>query len=477
MEKIFLIFVVMVCIAVASFAQISTDGSLGPAVNLTGPNYTIGQDLGKRAGNNLFHSFQDFNINTGESATFTADAAIQRVISRVTGGNISNIDGLLRSTIPNADFFLVNPAGVMFGPNTAIDINGSFSVSTADFLRFGDDNQFFSQPLENEVLSTEAPIAYGFLGAEIGDITFDQSQLAVKEGESISVVGGDIDASGSRQEASAGNINIVSVESEGEVMINNSESGLARFDIGAFMKFGKISLTDGSEINVDGEGGGAVTILGENLTLDESAITSTTTGENSGENMDIELTGSLTLLRGATILSSTEGTGDGGNISISANSIMIDSQGVAPTRITAETHLVEGGGKGGDVSINTVEFQVVNGGNIGVITLGSGDGGTLGITAETVLVDRRNSPFFTDIVAGTELNEDGGKGGDISIDTVVLLVINGGEISVPSIGSGDGGTLTIKADSIMIDRQNSQFFTGITAGTLLGKGGDIFIFR
>ena len=298
-------------------AQIITDGSLGPAVELTGENVNIGEELGKRAGNNLFHSFQDFNINIGQSATFTGDATIERVISRVTGGNVSNIDGLLRSTIPNADFFLVNPAGVMFGPNTTIDISGSFSVSTADFLRFGDDNQFFSQPLENEVLSTEAPTAYGFLGADIVTITFDQSQITVNKNATISVIGGDIDASASLLKAPAGSINIVSVDSEGEAEIRSSEVGPRDLVIQSFSDLDHISLTNGSEINVNGEGGGSVTIRGENLTLAASSIISTTTGSRLGKNIDIELTGSLEILSGAGIVSLTESTGDAGNIRIS----------------------------------------------------------------------------------------------------------------------------------------------------------------
>ena len=132
-------------------AQISTDGSLGaPAQVLNGPGFTIGQDFGKRAGNNLFHSFQEFNIKFGESVTFTGDADLQRVISRVTIGHDSNINGLLKSTIPNADFFLINPAGVVFAPIATINPCGAFLVPTADYLKFEVDETFYLQPLEND---------------------------------------------------------------------------------------------------------------------------------------------------------------------------------------------------------------------------------------------------------------------------------------------------------------------------------------
>jgi len=81
-------------------AEIATDGSLGSRVNLNAPDYQITQDLGKRTGNNLFHSFDSFNIYRGESATFSGDNGISNVISRVTGGESSTIDGIFRNTIP-----------------------------------------------------------------------------------------------------------------------------------------------------------------------------------------------------------------------------------------------------------------------------------------------------------------------------------------------------------------------------------------
>ena len=58
-------------------------------------------------------------------------------------------------------------------------------------------------------------------------------------------------------------------------------------------------------------------------------------------------------------------------------------------------------------------------------------------------------------------------------------MVNGGEISVPTFGHGDGGTLTVTANTINVDSQNSQFFTGFSAQNQfvdsVGKGGDISI--
>jgi haemagglutination activity domain len=83
--------------------QMVLDGSLGRRGPLRGPDYVIPAEVGRIRGGNLFHSFQQFNVGTRESATFTGPASIANILSRVTGGQQSSIDGLLRSEIPGAN--------------------------------------------------------------------------------------------------------------------------------------------------------------------------------------------------------------------------------------------------------------------------------------------------------------------------------------------------------------------------------------
>src|SRR5262245_64959673 len=101
----------------ASHAQITLDGSLGPRGALTGPHYAIPDSVGQSRGPNLFHSFGQFNLSRGESATFTGPNTIANIIGRVTGGSPSSIDGTIRSQIPGANLYLLNPSGVLLGPN------------------------------------------------------------------------------------------------------------------------------------------------------------------------------------------------------------------------------------------------------------------------------------------------------------------------------------------------------------------------
>jgi filamentous hemagglutinin family protein len=126
----------------AQAQHISIDGRLSPAQTLVGPNYSIGANLGKQVGGNLFHSFGIFGLATGESATFSGPASVTNVIGRVTGGSQSSINGAIKSTIAGANVYLINPAGIVFGPNATINISGSFHASTADYLKHSDGARF-----------------------------------------------------------------------------------------------------------------------------------------------------------------------------------------------------------------------------------------------------------------------------------------------------------------------------------------------
>jgi filamentous hemagglutinin family protein len=97
-------------------------------------------------------------LNSPESAPFSGPNNVSNVISLVTGGNPSNIDGLIRSTIPNADMYFLNPYGIMFGPHAQLDVQGSFQASTADYLRLGDDGRFDARH-PSESLLTVAPVS------------------------------------------------------------------------------------------------------------------------------------------------------------------------------------------------------------------------------------------------------------------------------------------------------------------------------
>jgi filamentous hemagglutinin family protein len=173
-------------------AQIVTDGSVGPQVSLSGPQIGIGADLGTRRDDNLFHSFKKFGIATGQTATFRGPDTIKNVISRVTGGEVSNIDGILTSKVGQADLYFPNPAGVICGPNARLDVQGSLHVGTAHQVRFVNGASFSALDKTGSGLTVAPPEAFGFLDGSETRISVDQSQLQLKPGKTLSLIGGDL---------------------------------------------------------------------------------------------------------------------------------------------------------------------------------------------------------------------------------------------------------------------------------------------
>jgi filamentous hemagglutinin family protein len=218
------------------YSEIIPDGTLGSGKSISGPNYKITSDLGKIAGNNLFHSFSEFNIYTNESATFSGPSNISNIISRVTGNQSSYIDGLLKSEIQGADFYFINPNGVMFGKNASIDVSGSFYVSSADYIKLGDNGRFDAKSPAEINLSIANPEAFGFLGNNINNIEIRGSRITVKEGKNIAFLCGDFFSNKSSIKAPEGSLTIFSVGSKGDIKLNNYKLDGDKFD-----KYGTIN--------------------------------------------------------------------------------------------------------------------------------------------------------------------------------------------------------------------------------------------
>src|SRR3712207_3685441 len=95
--------------AAARGGQVVTDGTVDPARTLSGPSFSVTADLGLTRGGNLVHSFSALNLDRGGVATFSGPSSVRNVMARVTAGAASNINGTLRCSIPQADFYLVYP--------------------------------------------------------------------------------------------------------------------------------------------------------------------------------------------------------------------------------------------------------------------------------------------------------------------------------------------------------------------------------
>ena len=465
-------------------AQVATDGTMGPRLQLGGPDFQIGAGLGSRAGGNLFHSFERFSLGTGESATFSGPGEIRNVISRVTGGARSDIDGALRSTIPGADFFFVNPAGVMFGPNASLDVQGSFHVSTADELRFSDGAVFSATNPAASSLTVAAPEAFGFLGAAPSAISVDRSTLEVPAGEALSIIGGDITIDGSNSgdqgilRAEAGTIQLSAAGARGGARLSSGEvSTDQRADI---------TVSGRSLIDASGGGGGTVRIRAGSFVVDEqSSIFADNSGATDSRGGVDVAADEVRVLEGSMLTADTFGSGAGGKVAVTAKQIKLDTAG----SFRSDTY---GAGEGGSVVVNAeqLEFssegfiqsvaQPSSTGNAGKISIvadhivfvnegrifngtdGRGDGGEIVVQADTIIADGtvdHVADFHTGMSASANAGSSG-RGGAVVVTAQEIRLINGGQITSGTNGQGMGGSLTIEADLISLD----EGFIGASTG-------------
>jgi filamentous hemagglutinin family protein len=461
---------------------VTLDGTLGPAGSLRGPDYDIRADLGRQLGGNLFHSFGEFNLLAGESATFSGPDSVENIIARVTGGHESVIDGLLRSTIPGANLFFLNPAGVMFGPQASLDLQGSFHLSTADYLGLGAHGRFGALHPEASELTADPPAAFGFLSDNPAGISLNSSGsleaangLTVRGGQTISVVGGAIEigasalpsADGSlmatRIMAPGGRINLVSVASPGELPLDTMEtSGFSR--LGDVTMVGHAWQGAPSQLDASSPGGGEIFIRAGQFVLDGSRLLANTLGTGDGQGIDIGVQG-LELNGGSSISAHTVGPGRGGPINIrAAETVSIVDDGGIYASVFAS-------GDGGSIAIQTSELALGDSAAISAIVDpgASGKGGGIAICAADTVSIAGGSGIYAS-------TKGSGAGGSILIDTAALSLADYGSIEAKVIGEqgrGNGGSITLRAKDLSI--ADTAYITTAVEAEAGGKGGDISI--
>ena len=150
-----------------AIAQVVPDNTLGAESSVVTPNVNIEGIQGDRIdngairGTNLFHSFEQFNIGTGRGAYFANPTGIANIFSRVTGANSSEILGRL-GVLGNANLFLINPQGIVFGSGASLDVQGSFLATTGDAVKLGNGGLFSATQPEASNLLTVSPSAILF---------------------------------------------------------------------------------------------------------------------------------------------------------------------------------------------------------------------------------------------------------------------------------------------------------------------------
>ena len=261
--------------AVLASAGVVSDGSRGSVLSRAGFDFDI--TSGAKVCGNLFHCFSKFDLGYAESATFRGPNDVTNIPSLVTGGSASSIDGTIRSIISVANLFLMNPKGLVFGPNAKLDIQGSFAVSTADYLELADGGKFNAQ-LGGDDSLTSAPVsAFGFFNSAPAAVTFNQSQLSVQPSRGLHIIAGGVALNVASLQAPSGFLTVVSAAPTGVLpfTLATRGSGNAAVNFGAR---GTVTLANQSMLNTDGDGGGRLVIRSGKRTVDNSTISSSNTG-------------------------------------------------------------------------------------------------------------------------------------------------------------------------------------------------------
>ena len=483
--------------ALAQASNIVPDNTLGDESSQVIENFN-GQPRevitgGAQREQNLFHSFQEFNVKEGRSAYFNSpNADIQNIFSRITGNNPSEIMGVLGTFgLSEPNLFLLNPNGIIFGANSSLDVRGSFVATTANGIEFGEQESFDAINPQTPPLLTINPSAYLFnqiVDRAINGIE-SQATLIVPEGENLVFLSGDINLIGSRLIAPGGRIELGGLQGKGEVRIN-SDGGLT-FPDDAIR--GDIFLSDGSLVEVTSDGGGFIDINAQNLELSEGSIIRAGIGEGLG-NPDT-IAGNINISAKEKVILNTSdiinrvapfSQGMGGDINIQANSLVLKNPSLDPFPSVIQTQTrTSSTGNAGNINIDLEQLTVQEGSRISTSTFpgATGNGGNLTIRASESLQLIGNSAF--EFPPTSLLSQSGGMGdgGNVTVETNELIVRDGAGISTQTFAEGQGGNLTIISPSVRLigtslnDLPSGLFSisSGEFTNDIAGDAGDIKI--
>ena len=490
-----------------TIAQIVPDNTLpvNSTVIPSGNSFII--EGGTTAGSNLFHSFQQFSVPASMEAFFNNGGNIDNIISRITGDNISAIDGSLRSN-GSANLIIINPNSLHFGAGASLNIGGSFLGSTANSVIFSDGSSFSATEANAPANATPLLTINVPAGLQFGDnpgaivvrgtghnldarppffFPIERSDrdlgLRVLPGNTLAIVGGNVTIEGGILTAESGRIELGSVR-EGNVSLTPVTSGW-QLDYSENGQFGSIELTSQALADVSGVGSGSIKARSAFLQLrDGSVLLNQNLGQALPANIEIDVsdrielngrsadgnipssifsdalgglggdimitTRRLALRDGASIGVTVNGLESGGNVAIDASE-SIELLGFSAINTLSSSligSITVNSGRAGNVDISTDRLRLEDGGGLGTVTFSSGDGGSLGIRANTIEVIgiNLNATSPSAISSSTFGN---GRSGNITIETGSLFVGDAGTVSASNVNSGNAGSITINATKVL----------------------------
>ncbi|MEH2229117.1 MAG: filamentous hemagglutinin N-terminal domain-containing protein [Nostoc sp.] len=488
-------------------AQIIPDDTLSSASQVIPQGNSTIIEGGTSVGSYLFHSFKEFSVRNGTTAEFRNAESVENIISRVTGKSASNIEGIIKAQY-KANLFLINPNGIIFGPNASLNIGGSFVASTASSLNFADSTQFSAtDPKSVTLLRVSVPIGLQF-GSTANPILNQSSYqvrsngasspitvgLQVQPGKTLALLGGEITLKGGSLTAESGRIELGSVAGNSLVSLNLTDQAwiLGYKGVQDFQNIRLIQrqTNDGSEIpsvvRTNGNGGGNIQVQGRTVELIGYPVrlVSQTRGNIAGKDLTINAR-KLIVRDGAQVGTSTIGDGAAGNLIINAfESVEVIGSLIRPDNQTVVSTLFSttgADGKAGDITIKTGRLLIQDGAEISADSSGTlqnsqvisatGKGGNLTVNAlESVELIGSTAQGDPSILSATTFGF--GESGKVTITTGKLIVRDKAEINVSVLGNGlnqgrTSGDINVSARSILLDEGS------LTSNSKSGQGGNI----
>jgi filamentous hemagglutinin family protein len=440
-------------------------------------------DGGLIRGNNLFHSFQEFNINTGRSVYFTNPTDITNIFTRVTGNNPSNINGTL-GVSGKANLLFMNPNGIVFGSGSSLDVKGSFLGITASAINFADGTQFsVSNPQSTSLLTVSVPVGLGF-GSNSGSITVAgtghrgtektgatsvfipvypsvKPQLQLQTGKTMGLVASGITFDGGTVSVPDGRVELASVGVNQTVPLALNDNGF-KLDLAKIENFQDINLIKAA-VDVSGNNGGNLQVHGRRISLTQgSEMFAHTLGIN--------------------------GVGQGINIRGSESVDVIGSKRNAPITTIMASVRPQASGKGGDITISTPNFRLADGAYLWAELYGKGETGNITFNTKNFEMSGVETSGSAGIVTALSMGLIGrnanGKGGSLNINSERVRILNGARMraDLGQGSSGQPGDINLRTQSLEIAgivTEGRSFFNSWISTTIesnsAGQAGNINI--
>lgn len=489
-----------------ALSQIKPDATLGAESSSVRGNVQIKGlesdriEGGARRGSNLFHSFQEFNIDEGRGAYFTNLVGIKNIFSRVTGNDRSDILGTLGVSGRNANLFLINPKGIIFGPNARLDVSGSFVGTTANGVGLVNGDSFSTNPgdplptgllnvnpnvfLFNQ-LAVQPIIINSRRSLGVGEPLFfppyeELEGIKVPNGQSLLLVGGDVSLDGGILKAPGGRVELGGIAATGTVGLS-VDNNIWRLSFPDGIARAIVSITNQALVNVAAGGSGDLAINARKLdilggsTLSAGIEQELGTVDAQAGDITINVTGAITVGQSSPIFSSRvenrvnfNATGNSGNINVRAKSLsMTDGARISTNNFGL-------GGNAGSISVQTEDgVSLSKNSYMDSSTTGSvpkvGDSGAIQIEARSLFMEEGawlSVSNSRSVSLEDDINFGQGNAGSISLQVEDAISIRDSLIDsiLGSLVIGNGGSIEIKARSLTMTDE------GRLSTSLNGKG-------